>query len=100
MTLIGIVKNTDPSVSDNGKFRVPSLLNIMLTQPYMHDGRFKTMSEVLDHYSSGGFPAFNDSPDQTPFPLSEDEKEKIILFLETLTDHEFLNNEAFSDPFN
>ena len=85
---------------DNGKFRVPSLLNIMVTQPYMHDGRFQTMSEVLDHYSSGGFPAFNDSPDQTPFPLSEDEKEKLIIFLETLTDHEFLNNEAYSDPFN
>ena len=87
-------------VFDNGKFRIPSLRNIMLSQPYMHDGRFETMDEVLEHYKTGGFSAANSNPLQQPFPLSEDEKDKIIIFLETLNDTTFLNNPAYSDPFN
>ena len=87
-------------VFDNGKFRIPSLRNIMLTSPYMHDGRFNTLGEVLDHYKTGGFTAANSSANQTEFPLSEDDKEKIIIFLQTLNDTTFLNNPAFSDPFN
>ena len=47
---------------DNGMFRAPSLRNIDLTPPYMHDGRFKTLSEVIDHYNPGGFPADNKNP--------------------------------------
>jgi len=85
---------------DNGKFRIPSLRNIMLSQPYMHDGRFETMDEVIEHYKTGGFTAANSNALQQPFPLTEDEKEKIIIFLEALTDTTFLNNPAFSDPFN
>ena len=86
-------------VFDNGKFRVPSLRNIMLSFPYMHDGRFQTLSEVIDHYKTGGFTAANSNPLQQPFPLTEDEKEKIIIFLNTLNDETFLNDPAFSDPF-
>lgn len=85
---------------DNGKFRIPSLRNIMLTQPYMHDGRFQTMNEVIAHYKTGGFTSANSNALQQPFPLTEDETQKIILFLETLNDTTFLNNPAFSDPFN
>jgi cytochrome c peroxidase len=88
------------NIFDNGKFRIPSLRNIMLTYPYMHDGRFKTLGEVLDHYKTGGFSAANSNSLQQPFPLTEDEKEKIIIFLETLNDPTFLNNPAFSNPFN
>ncbi len=87
-------------IFDNGKFRIPSLRNIMLTQPYMHDGRFETMGEVIEHYKTGGFTAANSNALQQPFPLTEDEKQKMIIFLETLSDTTFLNNPAFSDPFN
>ena len=87
-------------VFDNGKFRIPSLRNIMLSQPYMHDGRFETIGEVIEHYKTGGFSSANSNPIQQPFPLTEDEKQKIIIFLEALTDATFLNNPAFSDPFD
>src|SRR5690606_36307503 len=85
---------------DNGKFRIPSLRNIMLTAPYMHDGRFNTMDEVIEHYKTGGHTAANSNSLQDTFPLSENEKNNIIKFLHALTDTTFLNNPAFSDPFN
>ncbi len=86
--------------SDQGKFRVPSLRNVMLTKPYMHDGRFKTIKEVLDHYaeevkiSTTLDPVLN-SNEVPGIPLSEDEKVKIISFLNTLTDEEFISNPLF-----
>lgn len=85
---------------DLGKFKVPSLRNIMLTAPYMHDGRFKTIDEVLTHYDSGVL----DSPTLAPqlknggslgISLSESEKEDLITFFETLTDYEFISNPIF-----
>lgn len=87
------------SMFDNGKFRVPSLLNIAHSGPYMHDGRFETLEEVLDHYSSGGFDAANLDPNIQPFPLSTAEKEAMIAFLHTLTDTVFMNNPAHQSPF-
>lgn len=90
--------------TDRFKFVVPSLRNIAATLPYMHDGRFKTLREVLDFYDSG----MKDSPTLDPFfrqangslgiPLSEDEKLKLIAFLNTLTDTEFLNDKRFAEP--
>ena len=89
------------NVYDNGKFRVPSLRNIMLTAPYMHDGRFWTMEEVFEHYKTGGFGAENSNDFLLPFPsISPSNQQKIIKFLESLTDTTFLNNPAFADPFN
>ena len=85
---------------DNGKFRVPSLRNIAMTAPYMHDGRFETLEEVLDHYSSGGFNSANIDPNIAPFGMTADEKEAIISFLHTLTDTTFMNNPAHQNPFN
>ena len=90
---------------DDGKFKVPSLRNIELTAPYMHDGRFSTLDEVIEHYSSG----VHISP--TIDPLIEyanqggvqlDAQEKVLLkkFLLTLTDTVFINNPKFKDPFN
>ncbi len=88
--------------SDNGKFRVPSLRNIELTAPYMHDGRFKTLEEVLDHYASGG----HYSPNIDPFipqiksiNLTQKQRGKIIAFLKTFTDTTFVNNPKLKSPF-
>ncbi len=86
-------------LSDNGKFRSPSLRNIALTGPYMHDGRFATLSEVLDHYQSGGHGAPNEDANIQPFVLSEADKAAMIAFLETLTDYAFIQDTTFSNPF-
>lgn len=75
---------------DNGKFRVPTLRNIELTAPYMHDGRFKTLEEVIDHYDSGGKNGPNVSPLIRPLNLSEIHKRQLLAFLKTLTDPKFV----------
>lgn len=88
------------SQSDLGKFRVPGLRNVELTAPYMHDARYGTLEEVLDHYtervviSTTLDPIFlkNGKPG---IPLSSDEKEQIIAFLKTLTDREFTTDSRF-----
>lgn len=78
--------------ADNGKFKVPSLRNVRLTYPYMHDGRFFTLKEVLDHYSEGILPSHSLDPSLTNgIPMTETEKLQIISFLKTLTDYELLN---------
>jgi cytochrome c peroxidase len=87
---------------DKYKFKVPSLRNIEKTAPYMHDGRFFTLEAVLDHYSSGMVntgtidPLLN-SNGTLGIPLTEIEKTKIIAFLKTLTDYEFLTDKRFSE---
>ena len=78
---------------DNGRFKVPTLRNIGMTSPYMHDGSFASLSEVVDHYNSGGFSHQNKSPLLQPLHLNTVEKQQLIAFLNTLTDHEFLNND-------
>jgi cytochrome c peroxidase len=87
---------------DKYKFKVPSLRNIEKTKPYMHDGRFQTLEAVLNHYSSGIVnSATLDSSLNTNgtlgIPLSSDEKTKIIAFLKTLTDDQYLNDIRFSE---
>ncbi|MFT5642091.1 MAG: cytochrome c peroxidase [Cyclobacteriaceae bacterium] len=85
--------------NDFGKFRVPSLRNVMLTKPYMHDGRFSSIEEVLAHYNEGV--VFSESLDETlkgerlGIALTEDERLKIAAFLETLTDTNFISNPTF-----
>ncbi|MGB0930399.1 MAG: cytochrome-c peroxidase [Chitinophagales bacterium] len=93
---------------DNGMFRVPTLRNIELTAPYMHDGRFQTLEEVVEHYDSG----MKYSPNLDPnfavrfkngvyqgLGLTEKEKRQLVTFLESLTDTAFINNPDFSSPF-
>lgn len=87
------------SVFDNGKFRVTSLRNIAMSAPYMHDGRFETLEETLNHYSSGGHSSANIDPNIEPFSLTSGEQEAIISFLHTLTDTAFMNNPAHQSPF-
>lgn len=92
---------------DNGKFKIPNLHNIALTAPYMHDGRFESLEEVMNHYSSGIQNHPNLSPQLkdnfTGIPLAlnitEQDKKDMIAFLETLTDHHLLTDPRFSDPF-
>jgi cytochrome c peroxidase len=90
--------------TDNGKFKIPSLRNLMFTAPYMHDGRFKTLEEVLDFYSEDVKTCVNiDSKMEFAHEggahLSTKEKKAIIAFLKTFTDSTFISDPAFSDPF-
>lgn len=84
---------------DDGKFRVPTLRNIALTAPYMHDGRFSTLQEVVDHYDRGGHSGINVSPNVRPLHLSKQDKQDLLAFLHSLTDRTFLKKEAYSNPF-
>ncbi len=84
---------------DNGKFRVPSLRNIALTAPYMHDGRFKTLEEVVDHYASGGHYSPSVSPLIKPLNLDETQKRQLIAFLNTLTDLKFVQETQQSEVY-
>jgi cytochrome c peroxidase len=84
---------------DRYKFKVPGLRNIAMTYPYMHDGRFRNLNEVLDHYSNSG--KFHEKSDKSLIrntPLLKEEKDELILFLNTLTDKKFLYDRRFADP--
>jgi cytochrome c peroxidase len=84
---------------DNYKFKVPSLRNIEMTYPYMHDGRFRNLQQVLDHYGSGKY--YTDNFDQSlnkTSGLTQQEKLDVIAFLKTLTDKTFLYDRRFADP--
>ena len=85
--------------SDLYKFRVPTLRNIEVTYPYMHDGRFNTMEEVLKYYAEGKFHAsgFDKELNKTT-GLTEAEKIDLIIFLRTLTDKTFLYDRRFANP--
>jgi cytochrome c peroxidase len=99
----------DPA--DMGRFRAPSLRNIAVTAPYMHDGSMATLSEVLDHYAAGGR-KINSGPyagdgSKSPlrssmmigFTLSERDRADVLAFLDALTDETFLTDPRFSDPW-
>lgn len=93
-------------LQDQGLFRAGTLSNIAMTAPYMHDGRFDTLEEVIEHYSSGVKPHPNLSPelkndDGSPatLNLSDEDKAALAAFLNTLTDEELLSDPRFSDPF-
>jgi len=86
--------------SDTGKFKVPSLRNVNLTRPYMHDGRFETLEQVLEHYASGVKNSSTLSPEVAGgIPLTTQEKQDIIAFLKTLSDTRFTTDKRFADPF-
>ena len=117
------INYTDPGVealtgktSLNGYFIIPSLRNIALTAPYMHDGRFKTLSDVIDHYSNG----IQSHPNLDPLLIAQNfanntisvrsgapvkmnisttEKQQLIAFLNSLTDYSITTDPRFSNPF-
>ncbi len=93
----------------DGKFKVPSLRNIAVSAPYMHDGRFKTLREVVEFYNTGvqknhGLsPILREGPsvhgDPRRMNFTEEDIDAVIAFLHTLTDTTFLNDPKFADPF-
>lgn len=85
--------------ADIGKFKTPTLRNVALTAPYMHDGRFNTLEEVLRHYNSGGKPHPTADALMRPLRLSDDEIKDLVALLDALTDDDFINNQALSDPW-
>jgi len=84
--------------ADMGKFKVPTLRNVALTAPYMHDGSLPTLDAVLDHYVRGGHKNPLQDSRVRPFALSQTERVDLKEFLQTLTDSEFVENPEFSDP--
>jgi cytochrome c peroxidase len=87
------------NASDNGKFLTPTLRNIALTAPYMHDGRFQTLEEVIDHYNSGGVSSPTVDPLMkhvgTGLNLTNQDKADLLAFLRTFTDSTFINDTRF-----
>ncbi|MEY2829302.1 MAG: hypothetical protein RIQ33_1160 [Bacteroidota bacterium] len=117
----GVGEQTNKT-ADNGSFKIPNLRNVALTSPYMHDGRFNTLDEVLEHYSHNIQPNPNvslllkdftilnkmfEKDDTTGAYLlpvqqkniSSADKKAIIAFLNTLTDYDFISNPMYSNPF-
>lgn len=94
------LKDVTGRPEDSGKFKAPSLRNIAVTAPYMHDGSVKDLDAVIDHYAAGGRA---DHPNKSGFvkgfELSASERADLLAFLESLTDETFLTNPAYSDPF-
>tara|TARA_Y100000589_G_scaffold18712_2_gene15548 strand:- start:4991 stop:6088 length:1098 start_codon:yes stop_codon:yes gene_type:complete len=105
--------NITNNINDRGLFKTPTLRNIEYSAPYMHDGRFNTIDEVIEHYNSGGF----DSPTVDPLMkyiytnpynipnerglyLTDQEKSDLKAFLLTLSDESFITNPNLSNPFN
>jgi cytochrome c peroxidase len=110
MPNIGIAEITGRP-EDMGRFRAPSLRNVMVTAPYMHDGSIATIDEVIDHYAAGGRTIASGpnagvgrtnplkSSFVPGFTLTKQERADLIAFLTTLTDEQFLRDPRFSDPW-
>ena len=86
------------SAADRGKFKVPSLRNVALTAPYMHDGRFATLEEVVEHYNGSLHRSPTLDPNLAKHPesglgLSVEDKAALVAFLKTLTDDQFVSTE-------
>jgi cytochrome c peroxidase len=101
------VRKTDGGVGDLtlnsaqiGLFKAPSLRNVEFTAPYMHDGRFATLEEVIDHYSKGIKQHPNlDRRLRRPLNFDAAQKAALVAFLMTLSDRQFITDPKFSDPF-
>jgi len=99
------------NAEDIGRFRAPTLRNIAVTAPYMHDGSIATLEEVIDHYAAGGrtirsgeFKGIGkNNPNKSSFvkgfKLTVQEKRDVLAFLKSLTDEKFLTDSRFSDPW-
>jgi cytochrome c peroxidase len=105
---LGRPSNDPITPTNDGKFKAPSLRNIALTAPYMHDGRFQTLEEVIEHYSGGIRPhpnlglAFAEADRDrglSGFKYTPAQKAALVAFLKTLTDEQFISDPRFADPF-
>lgn len=97
---VGIYEYTQEP-GDVGKFKAPTLRNIALTAPYMHDGSITTLEGVLDHYAAGG--RAHNNPNKDPliggFTLSQQDRKDLIAFLESLTDEAVIHDSKFANPW-
>ncbi|MFZ1678633.1 MAG: cytochrome c peroxidase [Saprospiraceae bacterium] len=90
-----------------GVFKIPSLRNVAMTAPYMHDGRFATLEDVVNHYNSGIQKSPNldnvfkawDTGETIKLGLTDEERSALVAFLHTLTDEDYMTDQRFSDPF-
>jgi cytochrome c peroxidase len=82
---------------DRALFKVPGLRNIELTAPYMHDGSIESLEDVIEHYQSGGKDHLHKSELIKPLSLTSSEKNDLVLFLKSLTDHDFVGNPNFKN---
>ncbi len=104
---IGLDKQYADQGRNDGKFKIPSLRNIAVTGPYMHDGRFATLEDVIDHYDQNIQPHTHlddkflsaGSANPQSLNLNENEKQALVAFLNTLTDDSLLTDDKFSNPF-
>jgi cytochrome c peroxidase len=80
---------------DMGKFRVPTLRNVAVTAPYMHDGSLSSLQDVLDHYMRGGHKNRLQDSRIRPFALTAAERDDLVAFLDSLTDPDFIGNPRF-----
>jgi cytochrome c peroxidase len=94
---VGRIKITQKK-EDYLRFKIPTLRNIQFTFPYMHDGRFKTLTEVVKHYNSLGHDKNLPKELAKPMNLSDNDRVDLVLFLTTLTDTAFLYDKRFSFP--
>lgn len=98
-------ENVTNNANQKGKFKVTSLRNVEVTGPYMHDGRFKTLEEVVEHYNSGIQnsstldPALEYTRVSGGLKLDTQDKADLVAFLKTLTDQDLLTNAAYTSPF-
>ena len=100
------LQNVTGKVEDAGKFKIPSLRNVAFTAPYMHDGRFKTLEDVIGHYSEGlaNHPNLDpklkdESGNARSMNITAHERDAIIAFLHTLSDESVITDPKFSNPF-
>lgn len=105
---IGLSEDYTDEGMGEGHFKIPSLRNVELTAPYMHDGSFNTLEEVVDHYNSGikAHPSLDwqlrgpDGVQPKRMNMSEEDKAALVAFLRTLTDWKVITDERFSNPFH
>lgn len=105
-TDLGVFETFSSNTDFKGAFKIPTLKNIALTAPYMHDGRFQTLQQVIEHYNSGvknhpnlssQLKDVNGNPQQ--LNLSAADKAALFAFLRTLTDENMIHNSKWGDPF-
>ncbi len=86
------------NIYDKGKFMTPTLRNVEVSGPYMHNGELESLEEVIEHYNSGGSQFINKDTIIKPLKLSEQQQEDLVNFLKALTDEEFLDNPKYKNP--
>ena len=92
-------RNTGLSATDATPFQAPTLRNIAITAPYMHDGGMATLDAVIDHYSAGGHDNSHKDPLIAGFHLTAEQRADLIAFLQSLTDDAVLHDPRFANPW-